>query len=125
MALTQHNVNICYCAIYVNYKSTVPININLSVQRLLLPQAAYMVYFNSFIGTYLMSYKLLGAGVAAVSIIGSGIGIGIVFGLLILGVSLNPEVVDRMFGYAILGFALTESIALFGLMMSFLILYGV
>jgi len=84
-----------------------------------------MLALNNFIGVYLMSYKLLGAGIAAVSIIGSGIGIGLVFGLLILGVSLNPEVVDRMFGYAILGFALTESIALFGLMMAFLILYGV
>jgi F0F1-type ATP synthase membrane subunit c/vacuolar-type H+-ATPase subunit K len=30
----------------------------------------------------------------------------------------------QLFAYAILGFALTEAIALFGLMMAFLILFG-
>lgn len=73
---------------------------------------------------FILFSKLIGAGLATISIIGAGIGIGIVFGCLILGVSNNPNVIKEMFGYAILGFALTESIALFGLMMSFLLLYG-
>ena len=68
--------------------------------------------------------KLVGGGLATIAITGAGIGIGIVFGCLILGTSLNPEVVTQLFSYAILGFALTESIALFGLMMAFLLLYG-
>ena len=68
--------------------------------------------------------KILAAGFATISLIGAGIGIGIVFGSLIKGVSNNPEVNKQLFGYAIMGFALTESIALFGLMMSFLLLYG-
>jgi F-type H+-transporting ATPase subunit c len=81
-----------------------------------------VVYYAA--NTYLTGCKLLGAGLSTISIIGSGIGIGVVFGALIFGVAINPEIVNRLFGYAILGFALTESIALFGLMMSFLILYG-
>jgi len=68
--------------------------------------------------------KIIAAGLATISLIGAGIGIGVVFGSLILGVSNNPNIDKQLFGYAILGFALTESIALFGLMMSFLLLYG-
>jgi len=72
----------------------------------------------------LKAAKLLGCGLATISIIGSGIGIGLVFAGLIVGVSQNPDMLKQMFGYAILGFALTESIALFGLMMAFLLLFG-
>ena len=68
--------------------------------------------------------KLIAAGLASISIIGAGVGIGIVFGSLMIAVSNNPDITKQLFGYAILGFALTESIALFGLMMSFLLLYG-
>lgn len=68
--------------------------------------------------------KLIGAGLSTISITGAGVGIGIVFAGLIVGVARNPDVKDDLFVYAILGFALTEAIALFGLMMSFLILFG-
>jgi F-type H+-transporting ATPase subunit c len=72
----------------------------------------------------ILCFKLVGSGLATISLIGSGAGIGIVFGSLIVGVSQNPDIAKQLFGYAILGFALTESIALFGLMTSFLLLYG-
>jgi F-type H+-transporting ATPase subunit c len=39
-------------------------------------------------------------------------------------VSRNPNLLKQLFVYAILGFALTEAIALFGLMMAFLILFA-
>jgi len=68
--------------------------------------------------------KLLGAGMATVSLAGSGVGIGIVFAALINSVARNPSLTRNLFVYAILGFALTEAIALFGLMMAFLILFG-
>lgn len=68
--------------------------------------------------------KLIGAGLATISLAGAGVGIGIVFGCLLLSVSYNPKIGELLFGYAILGFALTEAIALFGLMMAFLILFG-
>jgi F-type H+-transporting ATPase subunit c len=72
----------------------------------------------------LQSAKYIGAGLATISLAGTGVGIGTVFGALILGLSRNPSVGPQLFVYAILGFALTEAIALFGLMMSFLILFG-
>jgi F-type H+-transporting ATPase subunit c len=66
--------------------------------------------------------QLIGAGLATVSLAGSGVGIGIVFGSLVVGTAENPEMAKTLFTYAILGFALTEAIALFGLMITFMIL---
>lgn len=72
----------------------------------------------------LKSAKLVGAGLATVSLAGAGVGIGVVFGALVVSVSRNPSLAKQLFTYTLLGFALTEAIALFGLMMSFLILFG-
>jgi F-type H+-transporting ATPase subunit c len=67
--------------------------------------------------------KIIGAGIATVSLVGAGAGVGVVFGSLLLAVSRNPNVKDELFQYAILGFALTEAVGLLGLMMSFLLLF--
>lgn len=72
----------------------------------------------------LASAKLIAAGLATISIAGAGIGIGIVFSALINGTSRNPALKGQLFAYTILGFALTEAMGLFGLMMSFLLLYA-
>lgn len=67
--------------------------------------------------------KMIGAGLATVGLTGAGIGIGIVFGSLILAYSRNPSLGKQLFSYTLLGFALTEATALFALMMAFLILF--
>jgi len=67
--------------------------------------------------------QLIGAGLATIALSGAGIGIGIIFGCLLIAISRNPNYTEELFKYAILGFALTEAIALFALMMAFLILY--
>jgi F-type H+-transporting ATPase subunit c len=72
----------------------------------------------------LKSAKLVGAGLASISLAGAGVGIGVVFGALVTIVARNPSLAKQLFTYTLLGFALTEAIALFGLMMSFLILFG-
>jgi len=72
----------------------------------------------------LASAKLIAAGLATISIGGAGVGIGLVFASLINGVSRNPALKGQLFSYTILGFALTEAIGLFGLMMAFLLLYA-
>ena len=69
------------------------------------------------------SAKLIGAGLATIGVAGSGVGIGTVFGSLITGYARNPSLKQQLFGYAILGFALSEAIALFALMIAFLILF--
>jgi len=68
--------------------------------------------------------KYIGAGLATIGLVGAGVGIGIIFGAFLMAYSRNPQLKDDLFKYAILGFALTEAIALFALMMAFLILYS-
>jgi F-type H+-transporting ATPase subunit c len=68
--------------------------------------------------------KLVGAGLATIGLAGAGVGVGNVFGFLILGIAVNPKVDIQITQIAILGFALTEALALFSLMMAFLIMYG-
>jgi len=67
--------------------------------------------------------KLIGAGLATISLVGAGAGVGVVFGSLILGTSRNPFMRNELFKTAILGFALTEAVGLLGLMVTFLILF--
>lgn len=68
--------------------------------------------------------KFIGAGLATIGLAGAGVGIGTVFGALVLGVSRNPSLKEELFKLAILGFALTEAIALFALMVVFLLLFA-
>ncbi|XP_061510466.1 ATP synthase lipid-binding protein, mitochondrial-like isoform X1 [Anopheles gambiae] len=79
--------------------------------------------------------KFIGAGAATVGVAGSadllfcvcnplGAGIGTVFGSLIVGYARNPSLKQQLFSYAILGFALSEAMGLFCLMMAFLLLFA-
>jgi len=68
--------------------------------------------------------KFIGAGCAVVGCAGSGAGIGTVFGSLCIGYARNPSLKSQIFSYAILGFALSEAMGLFSLMMSFMLLYA-
>lgn len=71
----------------------------------------------------LQASKMIGAGLATIGLTGVGAGIGIVFGALTIAYARNPSLKQQLFGYTILGFALTEAIALLALMMAFLILF--
>merc|ERR1711962_142047 len=68
--------------------------------------------------------KFIGAGAATVGVAGPGAGIGSVFGSLIIGYARNPSLKQQLFSYAILGFALSEAMGLFCLMMAFLLLFA-
>lgn len=65
----------------------------------------------------------IGAGLATFGLTGAGLGIGIIFASLISSTARNPGLKNDLFRTAILGFALTEAIALFALMFAFLILF--
>ena len=67
--------------------------------------------------------KMIGSGLATIGLVGAGVGVGIVFGCLVLATSRNPSLRNELFRLAILGFALTEAVGLLGLMMAFLILF--
>jgi len=71
----------------------------------------------------LKGLKSIGAGSACIGLLGSGIGIGVVFAGLIKAYAINPKLKDELFNYALLGFALSEAVGLFALVMAVLILY--
>jgi F-type H+-transporting ATPase subunit c len=62
------------------------------------------------------SLNMIGYGLAAV---GPGIGIGLIFAAFINGVARQPEARGVLQGIAILGFALAEALAIFGLVLAF------
>jgi F-type H+-transporting ATPase subunit c len=72
----------------------------------------------------LASAKIIGAGLATIGLAGAGVGIGTVFAALVSSTARNPSIKAQLFSYTILGFALTEAIGLFALMMAFLLLYS-
>nr|ABQ11843.1 ATP synthase F0 subunit 9 [Sympagella nux] len=74
---------------------------------------------------FIESAKIIGAGTATIGVAGSGAGIGTVFGNLMIAYARNPELKQQLFTYAILGFAISEAMGLFCLMMAFLLLYGI
>ncbi len=67
--------------------------------------------------------KAIGAGLATIGVLGSGIGIGSVFSSLISSIARNPAARSEVFGLGMLGFALVEAVALFALLIAFLILF--
>jgi F-type H+-transporting ATPase subunit c len=62
------------------------------------------------------SLNMIGYGLAA---IGPGVGIGLIFAAYINGVARQPEARGVLQGIAILGFALAEALAIFGLVLAF------
>lgn len=68
--------------------------------------------------------KFVGAGAATVGAGGSGAGIGSVFGSFMIAYSRNPSLKNQLFTYCILGFALSEAMGLFCLMIAFMILFA-
>ena len=71
-----------------------------------------------------MGAKFVGAGTATIGLVGAGAGIGNIFNGLLHGTARNPMLKEELFRLAIIGFALTEAIALFALMMAFFILFS-
>ena len=72
----------------------------------------------------LASAKAIGAGIAVIALSGVGVGIGYIFAALVSSVARNPAARERVFGLAILGFALTEAVALALLVFFTVIIYG-
>jgi F-type H+-transporting ATPase subunit c len=68
--------------------------------------------------------KMIGAGLAAIGVLGGGIGVGVVFGNYFQAAARNPALKDELRTYAFLGFALSEATSLFALVIALIILYA-
>src|SRR5574337_115663 len=68
--------------------------------------------------------KYIGAGLAAIGTGAAGIGVGLLFGHFLNAALRNPSAVDGQFGRLIFGFAVTEALGIFALLISFLLLFA-
>ena len=69
-----------------------------------------------------ISVALVGMGLAAIGFLGSGIGIGYMFGKLIESIARQPEMEAKLTRLMWIGLALIEAIALYGLVIAFIIM---
>lgn len=79
---------------------------------------------NLIFATFVTGAKAMGAGLATIGVIGSGVGIGIIFAGYMIAVGLNDKHSAQYLRFAFLGFALSEAMGLLAIMMAFLILYS-
>jgi len=69
------------------------------------------------------SAALIGAGIAVLSGVGAGLGIGIVSGMTVQSIARQPEVMGKFTGIFFIGVALAESTAIYGLVVSLLLIF--
>jgi F-type H+-transporting ATPase subunit c len=68
--------------------------------------------------------KFLGAGIACIGMGTAGIGLGHIFGNDLAAAVRNPAAADGQFGRLIFGFAVTEALGIFSLLIALLALFG-
>jgi ATP synthase F0 subunit c len=68
--------------------------------------------------------RMIGAGLAAIGVLGGGIGVGQVWAQYMNAVARNPSMADQLRTPAFLGFALSEATSLFALVIALIILFG-
>lgn len=69
--------------------------------------------------------KFLGAGLACFGLAGTAIGLGNMFASYLSGALRNPSAADGQFGRLIFGFAVTEALGIFSLLIALLLLFAV
>ena len=67
--------------------------------------------------------KYIGAGLACLGMAGAGIGLGNLFGQFLSGALRNPSEAPKQFGNLIFGFAVTEALGIFSLLIALLLLF--
>jgi len=67
----------------------------------------------------------IGAGLACLGMLGAAIGVGIIFGNFLSGAMRNPLAAPSQFGNLIFGFAVTEALGIFSLLIAILLLFVV
>src|SRR3954466_14910703 len=67
--------------------------------------------------------KYIGAGIACIGMGGAGVGVGAIFGHYLAAALRNPSAAQGQFGNLIFGFAVTEALGIFSLLIALLLLF--
>ncbi len=62
----------------------------------------------AFQSLLLMGFKLMAGAVASCALIGVAVGVGIIYGSLLISIGRNPSQRDELLRYAFIGFSLVE-----------------
>ncbi len=68
--------------------------------------------------------KAIGAGLATIGMGGAAVGVGNIFGSFLSGALRNPSAADGQFARLIFGFAVTEALGIFSLLVALLLLFA-
>jgi F-type H+-transporting ATPase subunit c len=68
--------------------------------------------------------KFIGAGIACIGMGGAGVGVGVIFGQYLAAALRNPSAAAGQFGNLIFGFAVTEALGIFSLLIALLLLFA-
>ena len=68
--------------------------------------------------------KFLGAGIACIGMGGAAIGVANIFGNYLAAAIRNPSAAQGQFGNLIFGFAVTEALGIFSLLIALLLLFA-
>jgi F-type H+-transporting ATPase subunit c len=68
--------------------------------------------------------KAIGAGIACIGMGAAGLGLGNIFGSYLAAAVRNPAAADGQFGRLIFGFAVTEALGIFSLLVALILLFG-
>ena len=71
-----------------------------------------------------IGFKLVAAAIASNAFTGVAIGVGFIFASLVYSISRNPSQRDELLRFSFIGFSLVEASGLIGLVMSFVLLFG-
>lgn len=69
--------------------------------------------------------KYIGAGLACFGMAGTALALGNIFSAYLTGALRNPSAADGQFGRLIFGFAVTEALGIFSLLVALLLLFAV
>mgnify|MGYP001974140122 CR=1 FL=1 len=69
--------------------------------------------------------KYIGAGLATFGMLGAALGVGNIFSSFLAGALRNPFAAQGQFGNLIFGFAVTEALGIFSLLIALLLLFVV
>lgn len=75
-------------------------------------------------GNIVDAARLIGAGLAAIGVIGGGIGIGVVVGGAVQAMGRNPDASNLIQTNMFIGIAFAEAVAIYALVIAFIILFA-
>ena len=71
-----------------------------------------------------MGFRLIAGAIASCAFIGVAVGVGLIYGSLLVSIGRNPSQRDELLRYSFIGFSLVEVSGLIGLVISLLLLFG-